>query len=47
MTERKANQEVDKKMSGFAGKAIVMGLLERGGELRIGMLPTRLQEDVK
>ncbi len=39
LSERKANRESGNKTSGIAGKAIVMGLLERGGELRAGVIP--------
>lgn len=38
LSERKANRASDEKRPGGKGKAVVMGLLERGGELRAGVV---------
>lgn len=48
ISERRENAAAKgKKRSGIAGKAIVMGLLERGGELRAGVIASTAQSELE
>lgn len=44
LSERKANRESATPLSGIAGKTVVMGLLERGGEVRAGVVEDTRKE---
>lgn len=48
LRERVENRaDKGKKRSGIAGKAIVMGLLERGGDLRAGVIKSTSQDELE
>jgi transposase-like protein len=47
LSARKADKEAGVKRSGIEGKAVVMGLLERGGDLRAGVVGGTSQQDLE